>query len=203
MADLVLCTLPQETVCFRGCSFYSSCHLKPQTSPIQQVSLIPKCAGLKFSKSEIDQEKGTAQALREILNSSATEQISFLKENIPREHLRDKDRKSTHRPQSQYVYPQLVTGFLKIALRVEIPLSLCPKKAKKLSEGSGHFSLKPDPSCEVTASPEIKGNLSKGGPHSGTEAALNSLFSFTAVWQPCSSIMVGPLRKLSVIYRRK
>nr|XP_019582570.1 PREDICTED: myosin light chain 1/3, skeletal muscle isoform isoform X1 [Rhinolophus sinicus] len=83
---------------------------------------------------------------------------------------------------------QLVTGFLKIALRVQIPLSLCPKKAKKLSEGSGHFSLKPDASCEVTASPEIKGNSAREAHTQGLKQS-STLSSFAAVWQPCSSIM--------------
>ncbi|XP_007123876.2 myosin light chain 1/3, skeletal muscle isoform isoform X3 [Physeter macrocephalus] len=82
-----------------------------------------------------------------------------------------------------------------------MPLSLCPKKAKKLSKGSGYFSLKPDASCEVTASPKIKGSLGKGGPHSGTGATLNSLFSFAAVCSPeapsCPSVLTRLLIEFS------
>lgn len=63
----------------------------------------------------------------------------------------------------------MVSGFLKIALRGQIPLPLCPKKAEELSEGSGHLSLKPESNCEVTASPAIKGSLYQGGPTQGLE----------------------------------
>ncbi|XP_059559003.1 myosin light chain 1/3, skeletal muscle isoform isoform X1 [Myotis daubentonii] len=81
----------------------------------------------------------------------------------------------------------MVSGFLKIALRVQIPLPLCPKNAEELSEGSGHLSLKPESNCEVTASPTIKGSLHQGGPTQGLEQP--STPHLRAVLQPSSSIM--------------
>lgn len=154
----------------RGCSFYSHCHLKPQASPIQKIPLNTKTCWLEAGKVHNSPREGVSLSVREILSSSATEQVrSFLKEEAPRDHLKDKDHKSTDRLRSRYGCPLLGFGCLKIALRVQSPPSLCPKKAKELSKGSGHLSLKPDASCEVTASPAIKGSLSKGGPTQGLE----------------------------------
>lgn len=87
--------LRHKRQCLKGCSFCSHGHLEPQTV-LSNVSLIPKLAHLKFAKSQIYSEKGSAQAPREIPSSSATQQISsFLKEDTPRESLRDQDHKST------------------------------------------------------------------------------------------------------------
>ncbi|XP_043301388.1 myosin light chain 1/3, skeletal muscle isoform isoform X1 [Cervus canadensis] len=93
----------------------------------------------------------------------------FFKEDAPRDHLRVNDRKSTDRHWPHHGHPLLGSDFLKIDLRVQISPSLCPKKVKKPSKRSGYFSLEPDASFEVTASPEIKGSLGKGGPTQGLE----------------------------------
>uniref|UniRef100_A0A8D0VHE4 Myosin light chain 1/3, skeletal muscle isoform n=1 Tax=Sus scrofa TaxID=9823 RepID=A0A8D0VHE4_PIG len=149
-----------------------------------------KIANLKFAKSIINQEKRSAQVFREILSSFATEHIrSFLKEDSPRELLRDKDHKSTDRHWSHYGCPLLGSDFLKIDLRVQIPLSLCPKKAKELSKGSGYLSLKSDASYEVRASPEIKGSLSKGGPPLRDWISPQLTLQLRRCLQPSSFIM--------------
>lgn len=161
-----------------------------------------KIANLKFAKSIINQEKRSAQVFREILSSFATEHIrSFLKEDSPRELLRDKDHKSTDRHWSHYGCPLLGSDFLKIDLRVQIPLSLCPKKAKELSKGCGYLSLKSDASYEVRASPEIKGSLSKGGPPLRDWISPQLTLQLRRCLQPSSFIMVGPMRK-TVTYRK-
>lgn len=87
----------QNVWCLSGPLNFSTrgCQLKPRTSPIQLVSIIPRLAHLKLAKPNIHWEQGSAQAPREIRGSSETEQISFLKEEDPGEHLRDKDHKST------------------------------------------------------------------------------------------------------------
>lgn len=114
--------------------------------------------------------KRSGGVFQEILSPSATEQIRiFFKEDIPRDYLRGKDHKSADRHWSHHGHPLLGSDFLKIDLRVQISPSLCPKKVKKPSKRSGYFSLEPDASCEVTASAEIKGSLSKGGPTQGLE----------------------------------
>lgn len=71
-----------------------------QSCPICFVNT--KTAHLTFAKSNIHWEQGSAQAPREIRGSSAIEQIRFLKEATPGEHLRDKDHKSTDRLRAHY-----------------------------------------------------------------------------------------------------
>uniref|UniRef100_A0A7N5P4T8 Myosin light chain 1/3, skeletal muscle isoform n=2 Tax=Caniformia TaxID=379584 RepID=A0A7N5P4T8_AILME len=157
---------------------------------------------LEVCKVHNSPREGVSLSVREILSSSATEQVrSFSKEEAPRDHLKDKDHKSTDRLRSHYGCPFLGSGCLKIALRVQSPPSLCPKKAKELSKGSGHLSLKPDASCEVTASPAIKGSLSKGGPTQGPErpsthsSALPLFRSSEAL--PCPSVLTRLLIEFS------
>lgn len=149
----------------RGCAFCSHCHLKPQTSPVPKIPLNTKTCWLVVCKVHNSPKEGVSLSVREILSSSATEQgRSFLKEEAPRDHLRDEDHKSTDRFRSHYGCPLPGSGCLKIALGVQSPPSFCPKKAKELSKRSGRLSLKPDASSEVTPSPAIKAASAKASP---------------------------------------
>lgn len=120
---------------------------------------------------------------------------SFLKEDTAGEHLGDEDLKSTARLQSHHGCPLLGSGFLKIAVRVQIPFTLCPKKAKELSRGSGHFPVKPDAHSEVTACPEIKESLRDRGLTQGPSSP--QALSFASVLPSSDSIMVGPATERS------